>query len=359
MRAQKKVGFAVVGLGAIAQGAVLPAFRNAKRAKLVALVSRDGRKAEKLARKFKAEAAYSSKEFGACLENPLVDAIYLATPQGEHLGATIAAARAGKHVLCEKPLAVTSTQSAEMVRVCEECGVQLMTAYRKYYEPSALYLKRLIQSGKLGKIDVINTSFSELHVAGRSLAWMLDSRMAGGGPLMDLGIYCVNTSRWLVEEDPVEVSAHAWKKDAERFREVEEGISFRMHFASGLVVQGTSTYSSALSSFAFVQGTKGWACLTPAFPFDEERRLTGKSNGKWFENKFKVVDEFAPELDAFAAAIQTKKRVGADGRQGHRDMIILEAIYESARKKEPVDVRYGDSLKGRNREERRFQHRGH
>jgi predicted dehydrogenase len=342
MTDREKVGFAVVGLGAIAQGAVLPAFRNAKRARLVALVSRDKRKAEKLARKFGAETAYGAEQFGACLENPEVTAVYLATPQSEHLSATVAAARAGKHVLSEKPLGVTAEQSAEMVRVCEECGVQLMTAYRKYYEPSALYLKSLVQSGKLGKIDVIHTSFSELHVPGRSLPWLLDSKVAGGGPLMDLGVYCVNTSRWLVEEDPVEVSAHSWKKDEERFRSVEEGISFRMHFASGLVVQGTSTYSAAISSFVFVQGTKGWACLTPAFPFDEERRLTGKIGGKWFEKKFRVVDEFAPELDAFVAAIRTKKIVEPDGRQGHRDMIILEAIYESARKKEPVGIRYGD-----------------
>jgi predicted dehydrogenase len=340
MSDRKKVGFAVVGLGAIAQGAVLPAFRHAKRARLVALVSRDGRQAEKLARKFGATAAYGTEEFGACLENPVVDAVYLATPQSEHFSVTIAAARAGKHVLCEKPLAISSEQSAEMVRVCEECGVQLMTAYRKYYEPSALYLKKLIQSGELGKIDVIHTSFSELHVAGRSIAWLLDSKVAGGGPLMDLGVYCVNTSRWLVEEDPVEVSAHAWNKDTERFRDVEEGISFRMQFASGLVVQGTSTYSSAISSFVFVQGTKGWACLTPAFPFDEERRLTGKIGGKWFEKRFRVVDEFAPELDSFAGAIQTKKSVEPDGRQGHRDMCILEAIYASARKNGPVGVRY-------------------
>jgi predicted dehydrogenase len=296
---------------------------------------------KKLGRKFRAESVYGVEELGACLENPAVDAVYLATPQSEHLGATVAAARAGKHVLCEKPLAVNTEQSAEMVRVCEECGVQLMTAYRKYYEPSALYLKKLMRSGKLGTIDVINTSFSELHVAGKSIPWLLDARVSGGGPLMDLGVYCVNTSRWLVEENPVEVRAYAWKKDAERFRDVEEGISFRMHFASGLVVQGTSTYDAAISSFVFVQGTKGWACLTPAFPFDEERRLTGKIGGKWFENKFRVVDEFAPELDAFARAIQTKKSVEPDGGQGHRDMCILEAIYASARNGGPVSVRYG------------------
>jgi predicted dehydrogenase len=340
MKAGQKVGFAVVGLGAIAQGSVLPAFRHATRARLVALVSRDKAKAKKLAGKFGATSFYSTEEFADCLANPEVSAIYIATPQCEHLHATITAARAGKHVLCEKPLALTSSQSAEMVKVCEERGVQLMTAYRKYYEPSALFLKKLIHSGKLGKIDVLHAAFSELHVPGRSLPWLLDLKTAGGGPLMDLGVYCTNTSRWLLEEDPVEVTAHAWKKDAARFQGVEEGISFRMHFASGVVVQGSATYSSVLSSFVFVQGDKGWACLTPAFPFDEERRLTGKISGKWFEKKFKVVDEFAPELDAFALAIQTGKPVEPDGRQGHRDMLILEAIYGSAKKKEPVVIRY-------------------
>jgi len=340
MKADSKVGFAVVGLGAIAQGSVLPAFRHAKRAKLVALVSRDKRKAEKLARKFGAKACYGAEKFADCLLNPEVEAVYLATPPSEHLSAALAAAREAKHVLSEKPLALNSAQSAEMVKACAEYGVQLMTAYRKYYEPATVFLKKLIRSGQLGGIDVINTAFSELHVAGRSLAWLLDAKIAGGGPLMDLGVYCVNTSRWLVEEDPVEVSAQSWKKDAVRFRDVEQGISFRMHFASGLVVQGSSTYSSVLSSFLFVQGDKGWASLAPAFPFDEERRLTGKIAGKWFERKFKVVDEFAPELDAFSAAVRTGKPVEPDGRQGHRDMLILEAIYESANKREPVVIKY-------------------
>jgi len=340
MKKDRKVGFAVVGLGAIAQGSVLPAFRHARRAKLVALVSREKRKAEKLARKFNASAAYAADEFAACLANPEVTAVYLATPQSEHLSATLAAARTGKHVLCEKPLALNAQQSAQMVQACQSAGVQLMTAYRKYYEPSALFLKKLIQSGQLGKLDMIHTAFSELHVPGRSLPWLIDSKIAGGGPLMDLGIYCTNTSRWLVGEDPVEVTAHSWKKDAVRFRDVEEGLAFRLHFASGLIVQGSTTYSSVLSSFIFVQGDKGWANLAPAFPFDEARLLTGKINRKRFQRTFPVVDEFAPELDAFAAAIQSGKPVEPDGRQGHRDMLILDAIYESARKNAPVAVRY-------------------
>ncbi|MGC1227263.1 MAG: Gfo/Idh/MocA family oxidoreductase, partial [Candidatus Sulfotelmatobacter sp.] len=131
----KKIGFAIVGLGSIAQSSVLPAFANCKQAKLIALVGRDRKKASQLARKFKAPFSYSSDELVECLAHREVSAGYIATPQGEHAQLTISAARAGKHVLCEKPLAVTPKQSAEMVETCRANGVLLMTAYRKYYEP--------------------------------------------------------------------------------------------------------------------------------------------------------------------------------------------------------------------------------
>src|SRR3984957_11189013 len=276
MTVKKKVGFAVVGLGAIAQGSVLPAFANCKCAKLVALVGSDNKKTAQLARKFRAKTYYHSNQYAECLANPEISAVYITTPPGVHAGLTIQAAQAGKHVLCEKPLAANLADSAAMVEACRRHGVLLMTAYRKFYEPSTLYLKQLIQSGDLGRIDVIHTAFSELHVPDVSLPWMLDSKIAGGGPLMDLGVYCVNTSRWLVEENPVAVDAEAWSHDTRRFREVEEGISFRIEFPSGLVLQGSSTYGAVLSSFVYIQGTKGWLSLSPAFPFDEARLLTGK-----------------------------------------------------------------------------------
>jgi predicted dehydrogenase len=340
MTAHKKVGFAVVGLGSIAQSSVLPAFSHSKKARLVALVSRDKKKAARLARKFKAPAFYGDEEYAACLANPEVDAIYVATPQGEHAPLTVQAAQAGKHILCEKPLAATIEQSARMVDACQKHRVLLMTAYRKYFEPSTRFLKQLIQGGDLSRIDMIHTAFSELHVPGKSLPWLLDSKMAGGGPLMDLGIYCVNTSRWLVGEDPVEVNAEAWKHDAVRFKEVEEGISFRMQFPSGLVVQGSSSYGAVMSSFIYVQGTKGWVLLTPAFDFNEPRQLTGRIKGRPIARRFRVMDEFAPELDAFASAIQNQRKIDPDGVQGHRDMIILHSIYESARNRTPITIRY-------------------
>ncbi len=340
MAASKRIGFAVVGLGKIAQGSVLPAFTNCKHAKLVALVSSDRKKATWLARKFAAEAVYSSDDYAACLAHPEISALYIATPPGDHAHLTTAAAQAGKHVLCEKPLAATSEQSAAMVEACRKNGVLLMTAYRKYYEPSTLYLKQLIQSGKLGRIDVIHTAFSELYSPGVSQSWLVDPKLAGGGPLMDLGVYCVNTSRWLVDANPSEVSAQSWVHDAAKFQEVEEGISFRLRFPSGLVVVGSSTYCAAMSSFIFVQGTKGWASLAPVFPFDEDRHLTGKVGKREIARTFKVIDEFAIEIDALATAVQNKRSVEADGIEGHRDMIILEAIYESARTQRPVNIKY-------------------
>lgn len=340
MMKAKKIGFAVVGLGSIAQGSVLPCFAHCKKAKLVALVGRDKQRAARLARKFNASAHYCSEEYAACLANPEISAVYIATPNGEHETLTIQAADAGKHVLCEKPLAATVEQSARMMEACRRNGVKLMTAYRKYFEPSARYLKQLIQKGHLGRIDVIHTAFSELHLPGVSLPWLLDPNLAGGGPLMDLGVYCVNTTRWLVEEDPVEVTAQTWVHDAVRFGNVEEGISFRLRFPSGLIVLGSSSYGAVMSSLVFVQGTKGWTSLTPAFPFDEDRRLTGKIGKRWFERKFKVTDEFAPEVDAFASAIQNHRAVEGDGVQGHRDMIILHAIYEAARTQQSIGIRY-------------------
>jgi predicted dehydrogenase len=341
MAATKKLGFAVVGLGKIAEEAVLPAFRHTKNAKLVAVVSRDAAKAKRVARKFGAKSYYQSDDFSSCLLNPGVDAIYIATPPGNHLKVTHAAVAAGKHILCEKPLAATTTQSAEMVAVCKRAGVTLMTAYRKYFEPSSLALKKLIASGKLGKLDAIHTSFSENYRPGLSQPWLVDLELSGGGPLMDLGIYCINSGRWLAGDDPIEVDAESWRRDDTTFHHVEEGISFRAKFPGGLLLHGNSTFSAELSSFIYVQGTEGWAMLTPAFTFHEPRLLSWSMKGKITTRKFPVLDEFALEIDAFATAIQRRKTPEPDGQQGHRDVIIASAIYESARQGHPVHIDYG------------------
>ena len=336
----RRVGYAVVGLGAISQQAVLPAFAHSKKARLVAVVSGDKYKAGRLAGQFQANHHYTYGEYAECLKNPEVEAVYIATPPGEHEKYTVLAARARKHVLCEKPLAATVDECRRMVRACRDNAVQFMTGYRKYFEPGSVALKRIISGGELGRVDIIHTAFTEFRPAGDSSPDWLFKRKLGGGPLMDIGVYCVNTSRWLVDEDPVEATAIRWSRDRKRFKEVEEGIAFRLNFRSGLVLQGTSSWGSVLASFVQVHGEKGWASLSPAFAFEEERRLTGKIAGKWFEQEFKVIDEFALELDAFATCIRENRQPKPDGEQGMRDIAIIDAIYRAAEQGRPVPIQY-------------------
>jgi predicted dehydrogenase len=342
MPGAKRVGYAVVGLGSISQVAVLPAFAHSRKAKLVAVVSGDKEKAQKLAQQFKASHAYTYDEYAECLKNSQVEAVYIATPPGEHEKYAVLAARSGKHVLCEKPLAATVKQARNMVATCRRNKVQFMTAYRKYFEPSTVMLKKMISRGDLGRIDIIHTLFAELRPFGdNSPAWLFSRELCGGGPLTDLGVYCLNTTRWLVGEDPVAVaSAVSWVRDRRRYKEVEEGVAFRLDFRSGLVLQGTAAYSAAFSSFVHIHGEKGWVALSPAFAFEEERRISGKIAGKWFEQTFKPIDEFALELDAFAESIRKNRKPEPDGEQGLRDIVIIDAIYQSAKKRRPITIKY-------------------
>ena len=331
----------MVGLGSISQVAVLPAFAHSKKTRLVAVVSGNMEKAEKMAAQFKASHAYNYAEYAGCLRNPQVDAVYIATPPGEHEKYAVLAAKAGKHVLCEKPLAATIQQARNMVAACRRHKVQFMTAYRKYFEPASLTLKKMITRGELGRIDVIHTLFSELRPHGdNSSAWLFSKKLCGGGPMTDLGVYCVNTCRWLVDEDPVAASAVSWVRDRRRYKDVEEGVAFRLDFPSGIVLQGTAAYSAAFSSFVHVHGDKGWAELAPAFAFEEERRLSGKIGGRWFEETIKPIDEFVLELDAFADCIREGRKPEPDGEQGLRDIIIIQTIYQAVKKGRPVRIKY-------------------
>jgi len=337
----KRIGYAVVGLGDIARVAVLPAFAHSRKSRLVAVVSGDKGKAVKIASTFGADYAFSYDQYSQCLEDPRVEAVYIATPPGVREKYVVAAAKAGRHVLCEKPLAATVEQARNMVHACRHHKVKFMTAYRKYFEGSTTKLKEIVTRGDLGRLDVIHTLFSELRPFGdKSPSWLFSRKLAGGGPLMDLGVYCVNTCRWLAGEDPVRAAAVSWVRDARRYKEVEEGIGFRLDFPSGLLLHGTAAYSAAFSSFVHLHGEKGWAELAPAFAFEEERRLSGKIRGKWFQRSFRPVDEFVLELDAFAACIQEDREPEPTGEQGLRDIIIIDSIYRASKEGHSVGIQY-------------------
>ncbi len=337
MSKPKRVGYAVVGLGHIAEHAVLPAFRQAKKSRLVALVSSDPNKAQRLARKFGASSCYTYDRFEDCLRHTEVEAVYVATNNSTHLEFTRRAAAAGRHVLCEKPLANTTQECREMVEACRRANVKLMTAYRKYFEASSVALKKLIDSKKLGRLKFIHTAFS-FNLPGQQV-WHLKRELAGGGSLWDVGVYCVNTVRWLTGLEPEEVAGYSWSADAERFREVDESIAFQMKFPGGLFVQASSSFAAAKASFIQIHGDKGWAAVDPFYAYNDERRLFGQIGGRWFGKIYGPTEEFHLELDHLAACIRAGRQPEPDGVAGMRDVAVMEAIYEAAQAGRPVAVK--------------------
>ncbi len=340
MPASNRIGYAVVGLGHFAEHAVLPGFRHSRKARLVAVVSGDERKAKRIARKFGASDYYTYDDYALCLNHPEVKAVYIATSNSTHAGFTLKAAAAGRHVLCEKPMAPSVDECQQMIEACRSNRVRLMIAYRKFFEPASLDLKMLVSGGKLGPIRAIHSAFSiYLRPQPGVQGWHFSRKMAGGGSLPDVGIYCINTVRWLVEKEPLEAAAYQWTVDPEVFREVDEHIAFRLNFPDGLVMQATSSWGAAQAAFLHVHGEKGWAALDPAFAWDEERRLFGKINGRWFEKRYKVMDELALELDAFADCVRLNREPEPNGLHGLRDVAVMEAIYRSACEGRPVAIK--------------------
>lgn len=337
MTRSKSVGYAVIGLGHIAEKAVLPAFGRAEKSRLVALASSDAKKARTLARKFNAARSFTYDRLEEGLADREIEAVYIATNNSTHLAFTKRAAAAGKHVLCEKPLANTSEECQEMIETCRQAKVKLMTAYRKYFEPSSLALKKLIAGGTLGEIKLMHSAFT-FNLPSRQV-WHLSKELAGGGSLWDVGVYCVNAARWLTGLEPIEASGYAWSADPGRFKEVDESIGFQLKFPGGMYVQASSSFAAAKASFIQVHGEKGWAALNPAFPYNEEMRLFGQVGEKWFGKTYAPSEEFHLELDHLSGCIRGNREPEPDGVTGMRDVAIMEAIYEAAQSGHPVPIK--------------------
>jgi predicted dehydrogenase len=181
-------------------------------------------------------------------------------------------------------------------------------------------------------LRIIHTAFSiYLRPGPRVARWHFDRQLAGGGGLPDVGIYCINTVRYLTGKEPLEAEAYQWTVAPDVFREVDEHIAFRLKFPDGLVMQATSSWGAASSSFLRVIGEKGYATLDPAFEYDEVRRLYGKVGNRWFDKKYKIINELALELDGLADAVRQNRDVEPTGAEGLRDVAIMEAIYQAAR----------------------------
>ena len=342
-KSQRTIRYAVVGLGHIAQVAVLPAFAHAARnSQLTALVSDDPVKRQKLARQYGIKQTYSYAQYDECLAGGYIDAVYIALPNHLHCDYSVRAARAGIHVLCEKPMAVTERECEEMIEAAGRHGVKLMIAYRLHFEEANMKAVQMVQSGKLGEPRLFNSVFT-LQVENKDNIRL--QKEMGGGTLYDIGIYCINAARYLFQEEPIEVSAFSARGSDRRFKEVDEMTGVTMRFPHDRLATFICSFGASDVSAYDVVGTKGHLRVDPAYEYAGELKHVLTVNGNSKTRKFSGRDQFAPELMYFSNCILEGRSPEPSGKEGLIDVRIIRALYRSAESGRPVSLRV--SKKGR------------
>ncbi len=323
----KKLRFAVVGAGWFGQAAVLPAFANTRRAELAAIVSGDAEKRTELAKEYQVPA-YSYEQYDEVLSGGTVDAVFIVLPNSMHREYTVRAAGHKVHVLCEKPLAVTPAECEDMIAACANAEVKLMTAYRLHFEPGNLAAVEAIKAGKIGPPRVIH-AFNTQQVEDDDNIRLDADR--GGGPLGDLGVYCINAARYLFQADPTEVVGFAGRPADPRFREVPAAVTAVLRFPDDRLAAFTSGFGQAKVSEFRVVGTKGDLRMNPAFSFTGELKTHLTIDGKTTVTTHKELNQVGGEIDHFAERVLAGEDPEPDGREGLIDVIIIDAIKQSMR----------------------------
>jgi predicted dehydrogenase len=334
----QRVGYAVIGLGELTEAQLYPAFHLSGQSRLCALVTGDREKARVQARQLGLHDSdvYDYDHFEELQGRADVQAVFIVLPNAKHREFTVRAAKIGKHVLCEKPLSVSVQDAEAMVQACKDAGVKLMTAYRIQYTPHHQQARELIQNGALGKVKLLDSV--DVQTEPNEGQWRLKRDLAGGGSLLDVGLYCLNTARFLTGEEPYEVFAYTHSTDGDaRFTEVEESVSFTLRFPSGIVSNNFCSYGTAHHRSVRVLAEKANLTLDPAFDYTN-LRLRTDTETEVKELLIKELDHFALELDHFSACVLENRQPFTPGEEGLQDQRIMEAIYRSARENRPVQL---------------------
>jgi predicted dehydrogenase len=337
---EHRVGIAVVGLGHLSIGQILPAFGASKRVRLAGLVSGDPAKAKALGSLYgvPSKGIYNYQNYESMRENPEIEAVYVVLPNALHAEYTMRAAAAGKHVLCEKPMATNPQECEQMIAACQKADRKLMIAYRIQYEPYNRAVQAYVRDQKFGRVKFIEAVNTQNQ--GDANQWRQKRALAGGGSLPDVGLYCLNTTRFLLGEEPTEVSANIYSTpDDLRFREVEETVAWQMQFPSGALANCASSYGLHESRRYRVYGESGWIGMDPAFSYDNLRNELSQAQG---ENEIRSHlnleprNQFALEMDHFGECIQANRTPYTPGEEGLQDHRLMAAIYDSASAGKPV-----------------------
>jgi glucose-fructose oxidoreductase len=330
----RKVRYAVVGLGHIAQVAVLPGFRHAPNSELVALVSGDPVKRKKLADRHGARLSVDYEHYDALVSSGAVDAVYIALPNDQHADYTIRAAKAGVHVLCEKPMAETEEDCRAMIAAARAGGIRLMIAYRMHFDPATLEAVRTLQSGALGEPRLFNSTFS-MQVRDENIRV---KRKRGGGPLYDIGIYCINAARYLFRDEPVEVSALAVNNGERRFREIDEAVGVTLRFPKSRLATFLTSFGASDTGQLQVVGSKGRLDLSPAYEYAEGLTLEVTKDDRTKRRRWGKHDQFAAELEYFSDCILHERPPEPSGEEGLADVRIINALDRSISSGRPVKL---------------------
>lgn len=325
----RQLGVAVVGIGSLAQGQIIPALQESQRCRLAGLVSSRRERLLELGGRFGvAESGlYTYDDFDRVAENPDIDLVYIVVPNALHADFAIRAAGAGKHALCEKPLAVSVEQADAMMAAAAAAGTLLGVAYRLHYDPRHVEMRRLAREEVFGPVQLIQPNIG--FPIGDD--WRLDPELAGGGVLIEQGVYAVNAACTLADAEPVEVVGYETKTDPQRFARVEESAFWSMQFPGGAVAHCAASYTLRMNRL-WAGAASGFFELEPAYTYNRLRGTTSAGSLSGSD-----VNQFALQLDAFAASVQEGVPLAhGSAEEGARDVRIMAAIYESIRRGAPV-----------------------
>lgn len=320
----KKMGIALVGLGSYSSGQLAPALQHTNNCYLAGIVTGTPAKAEDWAGKYNIpqKNIYNYQNFDDISRNKDIDIVYVVLPVSMHKEFTIRAARAGKHVICEKPMALNAAECKDMIAACKKANRLLSIGYRLHFEPHTQQVMRLGQKQVFGRVTKIDTGNGFVY-NGDPNAWRLKKAMAGGGGLMDMGIYSIQGSRYTLGQEPVAVKATQVKTRPDFFKEVDETVFWELKFPGGARVTGKSSYNNNWS-YLHVDAEKGKFALEPAFGYGG---LDGTINGKPM-NIPNIIQQ-AAQMDDFATCVHLNKQSRVPGEEGLKDMKVVDAIYRS------------------------------
>lgn len=330
----KKLGFAIAGLGSLATNQIAPALQKTKRCRLVGIVTGTPSKAEAWKAKYNISDAniYNYDNMARMADNPAIDVVYVVTPNALHAEHTLKAAKAGKHVLSEKPMETSVARCQSMIDACRAANRKLAIGYRCRFEPHHQECIRIAREKEFGNVKIIEAGFG--FRIGDPSQWRLKHALAGGGALMDVGIYALQASRYISGEEPIEVSAIETKTDPVKFKEVDESIAWQLKFPSGVIAYCSTTYNVNGINRYTAYADNGWFGLDPAYSYSGIKGVRSDNKPLSFEQ----VDHFAAEMDDFAGCVLDNKPSRVSGEEGLRDVRILMAIYESIKTGQAVKL---------------------